>query len=154
VHGKDFRRAPRRAGVILAAALAAVAGAAPASAQEGFVVVVNAGNPTSSLTRQQVSDIFMKRTTEWPGGGGDIKVVDLPAVSPIRDAFSRAIHGRPGAAVASFWGQQLFSGRATPPPQRPNDRAVLQFIRGDASAIGYVSPGSVTPDVKILRIGS
>jgi ABC-type phosphate transport system substrate-binding protein len=124
---------------------------APAAAQE-FAVVVNSGNPVSSLTRQQVTDIFMRRLTDWPSGHGAIHPVDLPAVSPIRDAFSRAIHGRPGSAVASYWGQQLFSGRGVPPPQRPTERAVLEFVRGDALAIGYVSAGAVSPDVKVVRV--
>lgn len=124
---------------------------ATAAAQEGFAVVVNSGSSVTSLTRQQVADIFMKRVTEWPGGG-EVHPVDLPAVSPVRDAFSRAVHGRPGSAVASYWGQQLFSGRAVPPPQRPNDRAIIQFVRGDAAAIGYVAAASVTFDIKTIRI--
>lgn len=141
----------RACAVPLFAALA-VGRPAPAAAQESFAVIINASNPVSSLTRAQVADIFMKRLTEWPGSGGAAHPVDLPAVSPVRDAFSRAVHGRPGAAVASFWGQQLFSGRGVPPPQRPTDRAVVDFVRGDAAAIGYVSAGGVPPDVKVLRV--
>ena len=140
------------AGPVLALLALAPGLATPALAQDaGYVVVVNAANPTSSLPRQQLADIFMKRATQWPHGG-DAHPVDLPAVSSVRDAFSRAVHGRPGSAVASYWGQQLFSGRGTPPPQRPNDRAVLQFVAGDAAAVGYVSPGAATPDLKVLRI--
>jgi len=125
----------------------------PAAAQEsGFVVIVNAGNPVVSLSRQELADIFMRRTTQWPGGYGDIHPVDQPAVAPLRDVFSRAVHGRPAAAVASFWGQQVFSGRSVPPPQRPHDRGVVAFVQGDATAIGYVAPGSAPPDVKVVRV--
>ena len=142
----------RACAVPLFAAVLAVGRPAPAVGQESFAVIVNAANPVSSLTRAQVSDIFMKRLTEWPGGGGAVHPVDLPAVSPVRDAFSRAIHARPGGAVASYWGQQLFSGRGVPPPQRPADRGVVEFVRGDAGAIGYVSTGAIPPDVKVLRV--
>jgi ABC-type phosphate transport system substrate-binding protein len=137
-----------------AAAVAALAiQPTPARAQEGsYVVVVNEGNPIASLTRQQLTDIFMKRLTEWPNGGGVVHPVDQPANSAVRDAFSRVVHGKPASAVASWWGQQMFSGRATPPPQRPHDRGVLAFIRGDASAIGYITAGDAPPDVKVLRI--
>jgi len=136
---------------LLSAVLLAPSGVLPTIPQESFVVVVNTANPVASLTRQQVSDIFMKRMTEWPAGGS-IHPVDLPAVSATRDAFSRAVHGRPGSAVASYWGQQVFSGRAVPPPQRPTDRAVMQYVRSDAAAIGYVSAGSVTGEVKTLTV--
>jgi ABC-type phosphate transport system substrate-binding protein len=125
----------------------------PAVAQEsGFVVIVNAANPVVSLSRQQLADIFMRRTTQWPGGYGDVHPVDQPAVASVRDAFSRTVHGKPAAAVASYWGQQVFSGRSVPPPQRPHDRGVVAFVHGDATAIGYVAPGSAPPDVKVVRV--
>jgi ABC-type phosphate transport system substrate-binding protein len=137
-----------------AAAVAALAAhALPAGAQEGaYVVIVNEANPVSSMPRQQLADIFMKRLVEWPNDGGVAHPVDQPAVAAVRDAFSRGVHGKPAAAVASWWGQQVFSGRATPPPQRPNDRGVLAFVRGDAAAVGYVTAGTVPPDVKVLRV--
>lgn len=142
---------------VLALPVAAVAALAtharPVGAQEGgYVVIVNAGNPVSSLSRQQLSDIFMKRLAQWPDGGDAVHPVDQPAVAAVRNAFSRVIHGKPAAAVASWWGQQMFSGRATPPPQRPNDRGVIAFILGDAAAVGYVTAGSAPPDVKVLRV--
>ena len=137
-----------------AAAVAALAAhALPAGAQEGaYVVIVNEANPVSSMPRQQLADIFMKRLVEWPNDGGVAHPVDQPAVAAVRDAFSRGVHGKPAAAVASWWGQQVFSGRATPPPQRPNDRGVLAFVRGDAAAVGYVTAGTAPPDVKVLRV--
>ncbi len=125
---------------------------APAAAQaDGFVVIVNQTNPVTALSRQQVADMFMKQMRQW-AEGGDVHPVDLPAVSGVRDAFSRAVHGKPASAVASWWGQQMFSGRAVPPPQRSTDRAVNNFVREDALAIGYVSPGAAESGVKVIRI--
>jgi len=141
------------AGPALALLACAAVPPARAVAQEfGFVVIVNEANPVTSLSLQQLADIFMRRTTRWPGGYGDVHPVDQPAVAALRDVFSRAVHGRPAAAVASYWGQQLFSGRAVPPPQRPNDRAVIAFVRSDAGGIGYVMPGGTLQDVKVVRI--
>lgn len=136
----------------LAALAAAALRTAPAVAQDvGFVVIVNTANPVTTLTRQQVADIFMKKTAHWPHGG-DVHPVDQPAVAAVRDAFSRSVHGKPATAVTSWWGQQMFSGRAVPPPQRSTDRAVVAFVREDALAIGYVTTGTPVQDVKILRI--
>ena len=140
-------------GVVLISALAGAAlRVTPVAAQaEGYLVIVNPANPVTSLSRQQVSDIFMKLLRRWPHGG-DTHPVDQPAVAAVRDAFSRGVHGKPAAAVASWWGQQMFSGRAVPPPQRANDRAVNAFVREDALAIGYVSPGTAETGVKVIQI--
>lgn len=138
--------------ITLAALAAAALRTAPAVAQdEGFVVIVNTANPVTALSRQQVTDIFMKKTAQW-AHGGDVHPVDQPAVAPVRDAFSRAVHGKPASAVASWWGQQMFSGRAVPPPQRPTDRAVVAFVREDALGIGYVTTGTPVQDVKSVHI--
>jgi len=145
------RRACRITLSLAALALAALGVTRAVAQDEGFVVIVNTANPVTSLSRQQVADIFMKHATQWPEGG-NVHPVDQPAVSPVRDAFSRSVHGKPAAAVASWWGQQMFSGRAVPPPQRPTDRAVVTFVREDALAIGYVMAGTPTQDVKVLRI--
>ncbi len=141
----------RALGLAFAVAAAAV-GTAPAAAQtDGFVVIVNQTNPVTAMSRQQVADIFMKQLRQWEHGG-DVHPVDQPAVAAVRDAFSRAVHGKPASAVASWWGQQMFSGRAVPPPQRPNDRAVNAYVREDGLAIGYVNAGTTETGVKILRI--
>jgi len=141
------------AGPALALLACAAAPPAPAVAQEfGFVVIVNQANPVTALSLQQLADIFMRRTAQWADGGNAVHPVDQPAVAAVRDVFSRAVHGRPAAAIASYWGQQLFSGRAVPPPQRPNDRAVIAFVRSDAGGIGYVMPGGTLQDVKVVRI--
>ena len=141
------------AGPALALLACAAVPPAPAVAQDlGFVVIVNEANPVTSLSLQQLADIFMRRTAQWADGGNAVHPVDQPAVAAVRDVFSRAVHGRPAAAIASYWGQQLFSGRAVPPPQRPNDRAVIAFVRSDAGGIGYVMPGGTLQDVKVVRI--
>jgi phosphate transport system substrate-binding protein len=141
-----------RAFLLVSALVGAALRVTPAAAQaEGYVVIVNQNNPVTSLTRQQVSEIFMKQLRRWPQGG-DTHPVDQPAVAAVRDAFSRGVHNKPASAVASWWGQQMFSGRAVPPPQRPNDRAVNTFVREDALAIGYVSPGTAEAGVKVIQV--
>ncbi len=82
--------------------------------------------------------MFMRRTTQWPAGGA-VRAVDLPVTSPVREAFSREIHGRSALAIDAFWTKQIFSGTALPPQVLQSERDVLEFVRQNADAIGYVS---------------
>jgi ABC-type phosphate transport system substrate-binding protein len=120
--------------LIVLAALLALAGAREASAQ-GYVVVVNAANPASSLSKAEVSNIFLKKSAR-------LTAVDLPKTSPVRDAFSRVVHGRPAAAVASYWQQQIFAGKDVPPAEKASDAEVLSWVRANANGIGYVAAGT------------
>ena len=119
--------------------LAALSGISPilAASQTSFRIVVHPGVPDSVLARQDLSDVFLKKRTTWSDGS---------AVHPVtlgnRDvdrAFSEAIHRRSSAALKKFWQRQIFTGGGTPPPNRPTDTAVLEYVRSTPGAIGVVS---------------
>ena len=137
--------------VKLAAALLGIALAAPALAQE-FKVVANPEVAPDNLSRAQLSDIFLKRASSWPGGG---KVVpaDLQEDHKAFDAFCMAIHGKPGSLIRAFWKRVAASGRDTPPAIRNSDDEMLAFVRSTRGAVGYVSAGANTAGVKVIRVG-
>jgi ABC-type phosphate transport system substrate-binding protein len=135
---------------MLVAALAVLM--APASAQNGYIVVVNEGNSTASMTADEVSRIFMKRTAQW-ADGREVVPVDQSDGAAVRARFSQDVHGKSVSAIKSFWQRQIFSGRAVPPAERTSDAEVLAFVRANPAAIGYVRAGvTVAAGVKQLQI--
>ena len=136
---------------VMLASAALLLGAGRLSAQ-GYVVVVNSANPISTLSKGTANDIFLKRAVRWEDGQAAAPV-NLDRSSAARDAFSRAVHGKSASAVESFWQEQIFAGKETPPPTRSSDADVLAFIRSKPGAIGYVSAGAaLSTDVKVVRI--
>ena len=88
-----------------------------ARAQE-FTVIVNASNPVSSLPRDEVAKLFLKKTVSW-GSGKMVTPVELPPAAKAREAFVRVVLNKSPAQVKSYWQQQIFSGRDVPPPVKP-----------------------------------
>jgi len=121
--------------------LVALVGHPSAAQQGGYAVIVNEANSVSTLSAEEVSKIFFKKTHRWTSGL-DVVPVDLPESAPAREAFSAAVHGKSVGAVRAFWQQQIFSGRAVPPVERPSDEQVVAFVRATPGAIGYVSAGA------------
>jgi ABC-type phosphate transport system substrate-binding protein len=120
----------------LTLAVALLVTARPVAAQ-GFVLIANAAGP-SSMSKAEVSRIFLKK-------GGQLVAVDQDKDANVRNAFSKAVLGRPVAAVLSYWQQQIFSGGEAPPAERASDAEVLAYVRGNPRAIGYVSAGADLP---------
>ena len=114
-------------------------------------MVVNSVNTTASLTRRELSALFLGRKTAWPDGTKAVPI-DQVETSPVRDAFSRGIHGRKPTAVKNYWLQILFSGRGVPPVEKAGDEQVLEAVRSRAGAVGYVTAGARTDGVKVLEI--
>lgn len=110
---------------------------ARSAAAQGFVLVVNASGP-SSISKAEVSKIFLKK-------GGQLVAVDQDKDANVRNAFSKAVLGRPVSAVVSYWQQQIFSGGEAPPAERASDAEVLAYVRSNPRAIGYVSAGADLP---------
>jgi hypothetical protein len=144
-------KARRRVALILAA-LSPLAGAAVlsglawlvlvpvlgAQTPSDYKVVVNSANPVSTLSRDSLSRIFLKKTTTWPNGQA-VAPIDQATNAPSRRAFSKAILGRAPPEVAAHWNQMIFSGRGLPPPTKSSDSEVLAFVRDNPNAIGYVA---------------
>lgn len=127
-------------------AMAALCAAAPPAQAQEFVVVINAANPASELPAREVSNAFLKKATR-------LVAVDLDHHSAQRESFSRAVHGRSVAAIIAYWQQQIFAGRSVPPPQRSTDADVLEFVRANPDAIGYVAAGTpLGTGVKAVRV--
>jgi hypothetical protein len=122
---------------LLAGLLALTADPAASPAQD-FAVIVNASNPVSTLSKDEVAKLFLKKTVAWQSGQS-ASPVELPATAKVREAFAREVLNKSVAQVRSYWQQQIFSGRDVPPPEKPNEDEVLAFVRANPNAIGYVS---------------
>jgi len=117
-----------------------------------YVVIVNPANKVGSLSRAEVQRYFLRNATAWPDGEA-CKPVDLPKSSAVRVAFSKEAMGRSMAALNQFWTTSIFSGRAVPPPEKKSDREVLEYVRENAGAIGYVSAGAALDGVRKITLG-
>jgi ABC-type phosphate transport system substrate-binding protein len=107
-------------------------GPASAAETEGYKLIVNAANPTSTLSRERVSAMFLGKVTNWEHGG-KVLPVDLPA-------------------VRSYWTQLVFSGRGVPLPEKASDAEVIAFVKSNPGAVGYVSLKAIVTEVKVVRV--
>jgi ABC-type phosphate transport system substrate-binding protein len=137
-----------RTRALVTALLLALAGRA--AAEEAFKVVVHRQNPATSLTRSQVSQLFLKKVTRWPNGAFVTPVE--PADEALKARFYERVTGKSTGALRAYWNQLIFSGRDVPPLERRDDEAVIDFVRGNAGAIGFVATGTATGDVKTVPL--
>jgi len=120
--------------------------------ERAYQVVVNVANPVSRLSRAEVSRIFLKRQPSWKHGGS-ILPVDLERSSKARIAFTTDVHSRSMNAIGTFWQQQIFAGKQVPPPEKSKDEDILNHVRSNPNAIGYVSAGTALGSgVKVVTL--
>jgi hypothetical protein len=150
---------PATPAFLLVAALAALAallrGAPEARAQgvpDDYVVIVNPANHVQRLDPADLRDLFLRKAVLW-GDGETARPVDLPRTSPVRERFSREVLGRTAADIRSYWNQQIFSGRALPPPEKETAAEVIAYVLRYPGGVGYL-PASVDPGgARVVRVG-
>jgi ABC-type phosphate transport system substrate-binding protein len=118
----------------------------------GYQVIVHPSNAAQSVTRRQLSDMFLKKLTHWPDGS-TIEPVEPPEKSRTRSYFlSDVMNGRSALALKTFWQKRVFSGRDTPPLEKASEEDVVAYVRATPGAVGYVATATPVAGVKVLEI--
>ena len=138
----------------VATVLVLCAAPSPVRAQQdvSYRVVVHVTNPVARVTRDQASQIFLRKVALWDNRK-PVLPVDQPADSPVRRTFTKQVHRRTIASVQTYWQQQTFAGRGVAPPERASDADVLNYIRQYPNGIGYVNAdANLGSDVKVVIV--
>ena len=101
-------------------------------------VVVNSANPARSMTQKEVLDLYMGRSRAFANGDYALPF-DLPREHASRAGFYLALTGQSLAQINSYWSRLMFSGQTMPPQPLPSEAAMLDVVRRNPSAIGYLT---------------
>jgi ABC-type phosphate transport system substrate-binding protein len=133
--------------ILIGIALAALA--IPAQAE--LVVIVNPKNPAASMSAEQVAQVFLGRSTSFPGGGA-ATALDQKEGAAVRDEFYTKVADKNPGQVKAFWAKQMFSGNGSPPRELGSSSDVKRAVASDPTAIGYVEKGALDSTVKSVLI--
>ena len=129
--------------------LVTVLGASPARAGH-LVVITHSDSAIQTLSREQVSRIFLGRLKLLPTG----ERVTVVEVESLRERFYQKLLSRNLAEVNAYWARLQFSGRTQPPLRVPDSAAAVARVAEDPQAIAFVD--AVPEDARarvVLRLG-
>ncbi len=110
-------------------------------AVDAIAIIVNPSNPVEKLTKEQVRKIYAGEITNWKEVGGldkKIVLVNRDEASGTREAFAKMIMGD----VPFFKGAVV----------QPGSGQVRSIVAMTPGAVGYMSLGYVTKDVKTIAL--
>jgi ABC-type phosphate transport system substrate-binding protein len=113
------------------------------------VAVVSAKSAVTTLSRSQVTDIFLGRATRFPNGVQAVPI-DQAAGSATRDEFYSKLAGKTAAQLKAYWSKIIFTGRGQPPPVVANSVEVKKRLAANPAAIGYIEQDLVDDSVRVV----
>lgn len=111
-------------------------------AQADVVVIVSAKSTASTMTAEEISNIYLGKSQK-------LKPIDSDK-SQLRSQFYAKVAGRDEAQVKAIWSRLVFTGKATPPKKLETNEQVVKAIAADPNAIGYVDSSAVDQSVKVV----
>ena len=111
------------------------------------VVVVSSKSSVSSMTKEQVADLYLGKSQEL--GGGAAVLMDLPD-GAVKDAFYEKATGRSLPQIKATWSKLLFNGKGLPPKEAANPAELKKAVAASPNAIGYLDVGAVDGSVKVV----
>lgn len=114
------------------------------SALAEMFVIVNKANTVQAMTKAEVTAIFMGRYQSFKNGVFALPL-DQKSDGENRASFYTALTGRNLSFINAYWTRILFTGRATPPKELTDNYSVLELVKTNTNAIGYVD-SSINPD--------
>ncbi len=109
-----------------------------ASADEGDTVVVllNARNPTQSLSNTELTKMFLGQTAFWHGVV-PVRLVLRPDGSLVAKTFYAAALGMTPQAFRKHWDELQLSGRSVAPKPLATPEEVAAAVAATPGGIGY-----------------
>jgi len=116
-------------------------------ANDGITLVVNPLNPVSKLTIQQLSGIYTGKVNNWKElGGPDLMIV---ALSRERNSGTHVFFLEHVVKLGNTKNPNEFAPSIL---MMPSSQAIIEEVKANPSAIGYVGLGYLTAQEKALAI--
>jgi len=119
----------------------------PSFADE-ILIIASPSVPVSTLTHEQITEIYLLKNLSWADGGRIIPV-NRETSSETRARFNSTVLKQDNAELSAYWNQMHFKGRM-PPVIQESDQAMVAFVQKVPGAIGYVAASTPVGTAKII----
>ncbi len=120
-----------------------------AAAAESVLIVNNSVKETI-IKKEDVKLVFLGKKKKW-NNGDRIRLCALKR-GPRHEAFLNEYMDKTPSKFSSFWKIAIVSGTALPPKFFESEAEVVDYVKKEAGAIGYISAGTLHEEVKVLDV--
>ena len=113
------------------------------------VAAVSSKSPITTLSKNQVMDIFLGKTTRFPDGSSAVPI-DQSEGSAARDEFYSRFADMSPAQVKAFWAKIIFTGRGQPPKTVATSLEAKMALVANPNAISYIDQTLVDSSLRVV----
>lgn len=122
-----------------------------AGQQASLVAIVHPSNRASSVSADQIKNIYLGRVTFWPGQV-PVRAYSRPPESPAGRAFLRSVLGMTPTRFRRHWQSRQLSGQGVAPPVVGSIASLIERVSQDRGGIGYALSSEATTPGSGVRV--
>jgi hypothetical protein len=115
------------------------------------VAVVSSKSPITTLSKNQLLDVFLGKRTSFPDGSPAVPIDQIEG-SAVRDEFYSRIAGMSPAQVKAFWAKIIFTGRGQPPRTAATSLEAKKLLIANPNTISYIDQSLVDSSVRVVLV--
>ena len=115
-----------------------LAGAVPAAALDGVLMIANKSVTVDSISAAELKDIYTGRTMYWPDGQSVKLAVLDDQITDQTDAALEEVSGMDDSHFKTFWQRMVFSGRGQQPQKFGDTASLVAYVAATKGAIAIV----------------
>jgi len=113
-----------------------------------LAVIVNQHSGVEQLTKAEVINLFLGRQKKLPSGASAL-TVDLAGSNAEKQQFYARLVNKQLTEINSYWARLFFSGQESPPRQVKTTEEMLEIVKDNKGAIGYVKLTEAEADSRV-----
>lgn len=113
-------------------------------------VIVHLKN-AQAFDKSSISQLFLGKDKTFANKETAFLIAQSES-SPATLEFNSKILEKNAKQLKSHWSRLVFTGKGVPPNEMASDADVINEIKRNANAIGYVDAAAVTKDVKVVAV--
>jgi ABC-type phosphate transport system substrate-binding protein len=122
----------------------------PLSLFAEVLVVTSAKSSLTTLSKNQVRDVFLGRLISLPDGR--VTPIDQPESNPLRDEFYMKVTNKSAYQAKQHWAILHFTGLGIPPREGADSGDVKKILNSTPGAIGYIERSELDSSVKVILV--
>jgi hypothetical protein len=118
-------------------------------ANEGYSVVVSSESSIQSISKEEISRIFLSKTKVLPNSQKAL-TLELRNTKYQKD-FYESICGKSLKQLKKYWATVIFTGKGQPPKKMQEVEDILTIVKENMNAIAYIPNSTTIPSgIKII----
>lgn len=113
-----------------------------------LAVIVSKESNINSITKKDLSRIFLSKTKRFPNGEKSI-TIELSNVK-YQSIFYKKVSNKNLKQLKKYWLKMIFTGLAMPPKKVNSIQELINFIKSNPNAISYIPIENVTDTTKTI----